>query len=154
MKKILFTSALFVAALNLHAQNFGSISKILDELEANQKSAKEYDEYTLEGKKFFVLVDDADHSERHIIEFLPQNKVQVIELIDDKKTGDHFSNLFNGDVVRNHNNISVRADSLEGKKIPLPKVYNLLLNFYKGYWYLIDINTGEKWLEAHYLDKK
>ena len=154
MKKILVTSALLVATFNLHAQNFGAISRILDKLEANSRSQKEYDDFNLEGKKFFVLVDAADHSERHIIEFLPENKIQIIELIDDKNTGDHFSNLFNGDIIRNHNSISIRADILEGKKIPMPKVYNLLLNFNKGYWYLVDINTGEKWLETHYLDKK
>ena len=154
MKKILFTSTLFLAAFSMQAQSFDSISQILDKLEANHKTPKEYDDYTLEGKKFFVLADAADHSERHIIEFLPDNKVQIIELIDDKKTGDHFSNLFNGDMIRNHNSISVRADILEGKKISMPKVYNLLLNYYRGYWYLIDINTGEKWLETHYLDKK
>ncbi|SFI47459.1 hypothetical protein [Halpernia frigidisoli] len=154
MKKILVTGVLLMATFNLQAQNFGSISKILDKLEANTKTQKEYDNYNIEGKKFFVLVNADDHSERHIIEFLPENKVQIIELIDDKKTGDQFSNIFNGDIVRNHNSISVRADILEGEKIAMPKVYNLLLNFYKGYWYLIDINTREKWLETHYLDKK
>jgi hypothetical protein len=154
MRKILLAGALIVATYNLHAQNFTSISKILDKLEANNKSQKEHDDYNLEGKKFFILVDEADHSERHIIEFLPDNKVQIIELIDDKKKGDYFSNIFNGDLIRNHNSLSVRADTLEGKKMPVPKVYNLLLNFHKGYWYLVDINTGKKWLETHYLDKK
>lgn len=154
MKKILLTGVLFVATFNLHAQNFGAINKILDKLEKNSKSDKEYDDFKLEGKKFFVLADAPDHSERHIIEFLPDNKVQIIELIEDKKTGDNFSNIFNGDIIRNHNNISVRADILEGKKIPMPKVYNLLLNFSRGYWYLVDINTSEKWLETHLLDKK
>ncbi|MGS0748716.1 hypothetical protein [Halpernia sp. GG3] len=153
MKKILLTSILFMTAINLHAQDFNSISNILDKLEANNKSDKEYDRFQLKGKKFFVLVDAADHSERHIIEFLPNDRVQVIELIKDKKTGEDFSNIFGGDVIRNHNSISVRGDILEGKKIPISKVYNLLLNYSKGYWYLIDINTGEKWLETHYLDK-
>jgi hypothetical protein len=154
MKKTLITSALFFAAFQVQAQESGSLAQILDKLEKNHKTAKEYDEYNLEGKKFFVLVDAPDHAERHIIEFLPDNKVQIIELIDDKKTGDHFSNLFDGDVIRNHNSISVRADILEGKKIPMPKVYNFLLDYYKGYWYLVDINTAEKWLETHYLEKK
>lgn len=142
-----------MTAINLHAQDFNSISNILDKLEANNKSDKEYDRFQLKGKKFFVLVDAADHSERHIIEFLSDDKVQVIELIKDKKTGEDFSNIFSGDLIRNHNSISVRADILEGEKIPISKVYNLLLNYSKGYWYLIDINTGDKWLETHYLDK-
>lgn len=153
MKKIIFSALLIVATSQLKAQNFGAINKILDKLAANNKTPKEYDDYSLENKKFFALVDAPDHSERHIIEFLPENKVQIIELITDKKTGEDFSNIFNGDINRNHNHISVRADILEGQKIPVPKVYNLLLNFYKGYWYLVDINTGEKWLETHYLEK-
>ncbi|SEF66258.1 hypothetical protein SAMN05421847_0571 [Halpernia humi] len=151
MKKILAFAFLIFSVGAVNAQNFGLINKILDKLENNNKSQKDYDDYKLEGKKFFVLVDAPDHSERHIIEFLPDNKVQVIELIDDKKTGDSFSNIFNGDIMRKHNSISVRADILEGVKIPVPKVYNLLLNFYRGYWYLIDVNTGEKWLETNYL---
>lgn len=151
MKKILAFAFLIFSVGAVNAQNFGLINKILDKLENNNKNQKDYDDYKLEGKKFFVLVDAPDHSERHIIEFLPDNKVQVIELIDDKKTGDSFSNIFNGDIMRKHNSISVRADILEGVKIPVPKVYNLLLNFYRGYWYLIDVNTGEKWLETNYL---
>lgn len=154
MKKIVVGAALIFSAVSLQAQNYGLINKILDKLESNNKNQNEYDNFTLENKKFFVLVDDADHSERHIIEFLPNNKVQVIELIDDKSTGDHFSNIFNGDMIRNNNSISIRADILEGEQIPLPKVYNLMLNFSKGYWYLIDINTREKWLETHYLTEK
>lgn len=154
MKKIVVGAALIFSTVSLQAQNYGLINKILDKLESNNKNQNEYDNFTLENKKFFVLVDDADHSERHIIEFLPNNKVQVIELIDDKSTGDHFSNIFNGDMIRNNNSISIRADILEGEQIPLPKVYNLMLNFSKGYWYLIDINTREKWLETHYLTEK
>lgn len=151
MKKILAGAVLIFSTCAVNAQNFGLINKILNKLENDNKTQKDYDDFNLEGKKFFVLADDADHSERHIIEFLPENKVQVIELIDDKKTGDTFSNLFNGDILRKHNSISVRADILEGEKIPVPKVYNLLLNFYRGYWYLVDVNTGEKWLETNYL---
>ena len=154
MKKLLFAGILLGSIFTLKAQNASSLSKILDKLEANDKPQKDYDDYILEGKKFFVLVNAEDHSERHIIEFLPNNKVQIIELIDDKKTGDTFSNIFNGDILRKHNSISVVGDILEGKKIPVPKVYNLLLNYYDSYWYLIDINTGEKWLETHYLQKK
>ncbi|WP_417430463.1 hypothetical protein [Halpernia sp.] len=153
MRKILVSAFILFSFCLFSAQNFKLINKILDKLETNNKSQKEYDNYNLEGKKFFVLVDAPDHSERHIIEFLADNKVQIIELIDDKKMGDNFSNIFNGDILRKHNSISVRGDILEGKKIPIPKVYNLLLNYYKGYWYLLDINTGEKWLETHYLEK-
>lgn len=151
MKKIVVGFVLILSAGSLSAQNFGALNKILDKLESNSKTQIEYDNYKLEGKKFFVLAEDAEHSERHIIEFLADNKMQLIELIEDKQTKDKFSNIFNGDIVRNHNNISVRADVLEGEKIPLPKVYNLLLNFSNGYYYLVDINTGEKWLETKYL---
>lgn len=154
MKKILICALFAAITISVRAQNFDSFSKILDKIETNNKTVKNYDNYVLEGKNFVVLTNAADHSERHVIQFLSDNKVQIVELIDDKKTGDHFSNIFSGDVVRNHNKLSVRADVLEGQKIPVPKVYNFLLNFYNGYWYLVDINTNEKWVEANLLEKK
>ena len=34
-----------------------------------------------------------------------------------------------------------------------PLTYNLLLSHRKGYYYFTNINTREKWIEIHYLDK-
>jgi hypothetical protein len=77
----------------------------------------------------------------------------MIEIIEDKSTKQEFSNIFTGDVVRNHNAVSIRLDKLEGKAMSYPLTYNLLLSHRKGYYYFTNINTREKWIEIHYLDK-
>lgn len=77
----------------------------------------------------------------------------MIEIIEDKSTKQEYSNIFTGDVVRNHNAVSVRLDKLEEKAMSYPLTYNLLLGYRKGYYYLTNINTREKWIEIHYLDK-
>ncbi|MCT3921915.1 hypothetical protein HZP94_01690 [Elizabethkingia anophelis] len=152
MKKILLVLTLISAGTIVQAQSYGAIIKKLDRL-SSENSGKDYDEFILEGKKFITVKDSTDHSEKHILEFRPNNQVTMIEIIEDKSTKQEYSNIFTGDVVRNHNAVSVRLDKLEEKAMSYPLTYNLLLGYRKGYYYLTNINTREKWIEIHYLDK-
>ena len=70
----------------------------------------------------------------------------MIEIIEDKSTKQEFSNIFTGDVVRNHNAVSIRLDKLEDKAMSYPLTYNLLLSHRKGYYYFTNINTRENGL--------
>lgn len=154
MRKVLSAFAIILVCVSVQAQELGAFNKILDKLGNEASTGKQYDDFVLEGKKFVAVRDSADHSEKIVVEFHPQNKITVIELITDKKTKEDFSNVFTGDVMRNHNAISVRADMLEGKKLGNPIVYNFYLAYHKGIYYLININNQEKWIETNYLDKK
>ncbi|WP_407480773.1 hypothetical protein [Elizabethkingia meningoseptica] len=151
MKKIFLTFTLISAGIFIQAQSYGAIIKKLDRL-GNELSGKDYDDFILEGKKFITVKDSTDHSEKHIMEFRPNNAVTLIEIIEDKSTRQEYSNIFSGDVVRNHNAISVRFDKLEGKTMSYPLAYNLLLGHRKGYYFLTNINNREKWIETHYLE--
>ena len=51
-------------------------------------------------------------------------------------------------VVKNENNISDKADKLEGKKISNPFVYFFILQRQSGVLYLHNINNNEKWRES------
>lgn len=76
-------------------------------------------------------------------------------MFDDKSNGESSSNVFSGDVVHSKNNIiSLRADRLEGEKIPIPITKTLLLTQQKKIRYLIDINSKERWIEESAFNKK
>ena len=79
----------------------------------------------------------------------------IIEVFDDKKTGETSSNVFSGDVVRSkHQIISLRADHLEGQKIPIPITKTFLMTEQKKILYLIDVNSKERWIEESSINKK
>jgi len=48
----------------------------------------------------------------------------------------------------------MRADQLEGKKIPLPVTKTLLMTKQKKILYLIDVNSKERWIEESAINKK
>lgn len=151
MKKLLIAVGI-TAAVSASAQKLSSINRVLDKIAA--PTLEQQAKYPLEGKTFFTTVDLADHSERHILEFQSDNKITLIELIEDKQTGNNFSNIFTGDVMRKENQISVRADKLENRLIAIPVVHNFLLRNSRGVWYLKDINTGKQWREAQIIKKR
>ncbi|MFC3160981.1 hypothetical protein ACFOEQ_23415 [Chryseobacterium arachidis] len=71
-----------------------------------------------------------------------------MEVFDDKATGETSSNVFSGDIVRNKKNIiSLRADLLENKKVPIPVTKTLLLTMQDNILYLIDVNTKDRWID-------
>lgn len=152
MKKI-FVLLLFISALGLKAQ-YGSVNAILDILEAKKGLNKNLSNVNIDDVKFVLIKEFADHTERDFI-IIKGNKATYVEVFDDKQTGETSSNVFTGDVVRSKNQIvSLRADQLEGKKIPIAITKTFLMTQQKKILYLIDINTKERWIEESSINKK
>ncbi|MCZ2085859.1 MULTISPECIES: hypothetical protein [unclassified Kaistella] len=152
MKKI-FALLLFISTLGLNAQ-YGSVNAILDILEAKKGLNKNLSNVNIDDVKFVLIKEFADHTERDFI-IIKGNKATYVEVFDDKQTGETSSNVFTGDVVRSKNQIvSLRADQLEGKKIPIAITKTFLMTQQKKILYLIDINTKERWIEESSINKK
>lgn len=143
---------LATSAGNLQAQ-YASLNAILDRLEARKGIYKDLKNVNIDHKKFFLIKDFEDHTERNFIS-LDGNKATYVEVFDDKKTGESTSNVFSGDVMRNgKNNLSLRCDRLEGQKIALPVTKTFLLTQQKDILYLIDVHTRERWVDEASLNR-
>lgn len=152
MKKT-FALLLLIAALGIKAQ-YGSVNAILDMLEAKKGMNKSASNINLDDVKFVLIKDFDDHKERKFL-IIKGKQATYIEVFDDKQTGETSSNVFSGDIVRTDNQIiSLRADRLEGKKLPLPITKTFLLTQQKKIPYLVDINTKERWIEESAINKK
>ncbi len=151
-KSILFLS--LIASVYYCSQDFSGINKILQKIEEKGKKMKDATNYDLPGKKFVMVEDFEDHGERHVLEFNTDGTLTLIELIDDKSSGQSFSNIFTGDYIRKKNAVSVRANYLEGKQISIPISYNLYIMNASNIWYLKDINNSKRWIENNNLIKK
>lgn len=152
MKKILFF-ALFLASFVLKAQNYGAINQILDRLEERKGINQNLENVNIDDKKFVLIKDFEDHTERSFIIIKGKN-ITYVEMFDDKATGKSTSNVFSGDIIRKKNIVSLRADQLENKKIPIPVAKTLLLTKQKEILYLIDINSRERWIDEEAYSKK
>lgn len=153
MKKISFVFLLFISTFGLKAQ-YGTINAILDRLEEKRGMNKNVTHVSIDDSKFILIKDFEDHVERNFIIFKGNNATYV-EVFDDKKTGETTANVFTGDVVRSkHQIISLRADLLEGKKIPIAITKTFLLTEQKNILYLIDVNSKERWIEESAINKK
>jgi len=153
MKKIVFLTAL-LSSVFFYSQNYSAINDILEKIERKHKKARDASDYNISHKKFVLMEDYEDHSERHILEFGADNKITLIEVIDDKATGQSYSNIFSGDYIRKRNAISIRANYLEGKQIATPIIHSLYLMNANQVWYLKDINNSKRWIENNNLIKK
>ena len=152
MKKIV-ALFLFFSVLGLKAQ-YGSINAILDELEERRGVNKNLKNVSIDNVKFVLIKEFDDHTERNFI-IIKGDKATYVEVFDDKQTGQSTSNVFSGDIVRSKNEIiSLRADKLEGKKIPIALTKTFLMTKQKKILYLIDINTQERWIEEGSINKK
>ncbi|UOE40275.1 hypothetical protein MTP09_10165 [Chryseobacterium suipulveris] len=153
MKKKLFAFTLFLLFFGLKAQ-YASLNEILNRLEERRGIKQDLQNINLDDTKFVLIKDFADHTERNFI-VLKGNKATYVEMFDDKSNGETTSNVFSGDVVRSkHNIISLRADKLEGQKIPIPVTKTLLLTKQKKIVYLIDVNSKERWIEESAVNRK
>ncbi|MBW8358968.1 MAG: hypothetical protein K0M63_04095 [Weeksellaceae bacterium] len=153
MNKIFLALLMCFCALGLKAQ-YGSINEILDRLEERRGINRDLKHINLDDTKFVLIKDFEDHTERNII-IIKGNIATYVELFDDKRSGMTSSNIFSGDVVRTkHNILSVRADKLEGERIAAPVIKSLLITQQKKMLYLIDVNTGERWISEDILTKK
>ena len=152
MKKII-ALFLFFSVLGLKAQ-YGSINAILDELEERRGVNKNLKNVSIDNVKFVLIKEFDDHTERNFI-IIKGDQATYVEVFDDKQTGQSTSNVFSGDIVRSKNEIiSLRADKLEGKKIPIALTKTFLMTKQKKILYLIDINTQERWIEEGSINKK
>ena len=152
MKKIV-ALFLFFSVLGLKAQ-YGSINAILDELEERRGVNKNLKNVSINNIKFVLIKEFDDHTERNFI-IIKGDQATYVEVFDDKQTGQSTSNVFSGDIVRSKNEIiSLRADKLEGKKIPIALTKTFLMTKQKKILYLIDINTQERWIEEGSINKK
>ncbi|KMQ58425.1 hypothetical protein ACM46_22240 [Chryseobacterium angstadtii] len=152
MRKILI-GILFFGTLGLKAQ-YGTLNEILNRLEERKGINQNLENVNIDNKKFVFIKDAEDHTERDFI-IIKGNQATYVEVFDDKATGESSSNVFTGDIVRKKNMVSLRADKLENKKVPLPVTKTLLLTRQKDILYLIDVNTRDRWIdEASYSKKK
>jgi len=149
----LFILTLFFFGLALKAQNYGAINNVLDRLEERSGVNQHLENVSIDNKKFVLLKDFTDHTERSFI-VIKGKDATFVEMFDDKSTGKSTSNVFSGDIIRKNNIISLRADKLENKKIPIPVAKTLLLTKQKEILYLIDINSRERWIDEESYTKK
>lgn len=153
MKKIIFAAILCTFTTVVKAQ-YGALNEILQRLEEKRGINENMENVNIDDSKFILIKDFEDHTERSFI-IIKGLKATYVEIFDDKQTGKSTSNVFSGDIVRARKNIiSLRADFLEGKKIPLPVTKNLLMTKQKKILYLVDINTRERWIEEAAINKK
>ncbi len=142
----LFVVMAVLFTVSVQAQ-FATMNKILDRTAERRQANKDLRKITLDGKKFLLIRDFPDHTERNFIS-VNGDQLTFVEVFDDKQTGQSSSNVFSGDVVRTrHNMISLRADKLEGERIGLPLTKTLQLVVRDKTLYLKDIHTGDYWTE-------
>ncbi|ANF49719.1 hypothetical protein A0O34_03820 [Chryseobacterium glaciei] len=151
MKK-LFIGVLFLGALGLKAQ-YGSMNEILTILEEKKGINQHLENESVDNKKFVFIKDAEDHTERDFI-IIKGNNATYVEVFDDKATGETSSNVFTGDIIRKKNILSLRANMLENKRVPIPVTKTLLLTKQKDILYLIDINTKDRWIDEASYSKK
>lgn len=152
MKK-LFIVMLFWVSITSFAQNYSAINDILTLLEEKRGINQNLENLSVDNKKFVLIKDFPDHTERSFI-IIKGKDATYVEMFDDKSNNETTSNVFSGDILRKKNIVSLRADKLEGKKIPIPVTKTLLLTKQKEILYLIDINSRERWIDEKAYSKK
>lgn len=148
----LFIGIFLLGTLALKAQ-YGTLNEILNRLEQRKGINQHLENVNIDNKKFVFIKDEADHTERDFI-IIKGNNATYVEVFDDKATGESSSNVFTGDIIRKKNIISLRADMLENKKIPMPVTKTLLLTQQDNILYLIDVNTRDRWIDEASYSKK
>ncbi|AZB28084.1 hypothetical protein [Chryseobacterium balustinum] len=146
MNKI-FSGVLLIGTIFFANAQYGSLDAILTKLEERKGINQNLTDVNIDGKKFVLIKDFADHTERNFIVIKGKNATYV-EMFDDKATNESTSNVFSGDIVRSRKNIiSLRADLLENKKVPIPVTKTLLLTRQDNILYLIDVNNKDRWID-------
>lgn len=152
MRKIFIGILFFGTTLGIKAQ-YGSINEILTRLEERKGVNQHLESVSIDNKKFVYIKDAEDHTERDFI-IIKGKQATYVEVFDDKATGETSSNVFTGDIIRKKNIISLRADMLENKKVPIPVTKTLLLTKQDNILYLIDVNTKARWIDEASFSKK
>lgn len=127
------------------AQRYAVISNKLDQL-AEQRNIDETPIYeSLAGKKFISVSENNQVTTKKVIHFDENNKIMVIEIKENGTDNKNFK-VYTGDMVKNDNRISIRADKLEGKTVDVPYTINLMLQQRNGRLFLIDLGNNSKFL--------
>lgn len=148
MKKNVSLLLILISTGLFNAQSFAEVNDRINKLSKKGNWESGIIEDNLTGKKFSLEKNDNILNSKKIIEFEPNNNITIIEMEEDKKNAKNISSIYSGDIMKNENVISVRADKLEGKKIAFPLVYNFILQKRNGILYLHNVNNGEKWEES------
>ncbi|SDQ13600.1 hypothetical protein SAMN05421664_0678 [Chryseobacterium soldanellicola] len=151
MRKLLFGMLFFGATLGLKAQ-YGSLNDILTRLEERKGLNQHLENVNIDNKKFIFIKNFEDHTERDFI-IIKGNTVTYVEVFDDKVSGESSSNVFTGDIIRKKNIVSLRANMLENKKVPIPVTKTLLLTQQDNILYLIDVNKKDRWIDEESFSK-
>ena len=153
MKK--FPVILMLISFSFFAKaQYGSIDVILTKLEQRKGINQPTEKLDISGKKFILIEDFADHTERSFVIINGKN-LTYVEIFDDKANGKSVSNVFSGDVVQSKRNIvSIRADLLEGQKIPIPITKTFFVTSQDDIMYLIDINSRKRWIDETSINNK
>lgn len=143
MRKLTLTVLLMTSLSPFYAQRYGVIYDKLEKViqQKNIDNSPVPDDLT--GKKFV----STDNNLKKIIHFEEQNKVMLMEIREENPQEKTF-NVYTGDMVKNDNRISVRADHLEGKRIAIPYTVNFIVQKNGNTLFLIDISNNKKWLPA------
>lgn len=143
----IFSGLLLIGASFFANAQYGSLNAILTKLEERKGINQNLNNVNIDDKKFVLVKDSPDHTERDFI-VIKGNKVTYVEIFDDKASGESTSNVFSGDIVRSRKNIiSLRADILENKKVPIPVTKTFLLTRLDDILYLIDVNSRDRWID-------
>ncbi|OCK50378.1 hypothetical protein BA768_19915 [Chryseobacterium sp. CBo1] len=143
----IFSGLLLIGASFFANAQYGSLNAILTKLEERKGINQNLNNVNIDDKKFVLVKDSPDHTERDFI-VIKGNKVTYVEIFDDKASGESTSNVFSGDIVRSKKNIiSLRADMLENKKVPIPVTKTFLLTRLDDILYLIDVNSRDRWID-------
>ena len=153
MKNSISLLLLILCIQTFNAQRFEEINNKLQKLSEKRTWDKGIITDNLVGKKFVTVKSEGTIVIKRILQFEENNKITLIELIEDKKTDNNTSKIYSGDLVKTENNISIRADKLEGKVITVPYTYNFILQRKQGVLYLHNINNNEKWIQTEIVNK-
>ncbi|MFY1047093.1 hypothetical protein [Chryseobacterium sp. GP-SGM7] len=149
----IFSGFLLIGSIFFANAQYGTLNAILTKLEERKGINQNLSNVNIDDKKFVVIKDFPDHTERNFIVIKGQ-KATYVEIFDDKASGESTSNVFSGDIVRSKKNIiSLRADMLENKKVPIPVTKTLLLTKLDNILYLIDINSKDRWIDESSFSK-
>lgn len=154
MKNIISLALIALSINYLSAQRYAEINERLNKLGENRVWDSGIIDANLQGKNFSTIKNEGSVVIQKILQFEENNKFTLIELKEDKKTDQKSSNIFSGDLIKNDNNISVRADKLEGNKIAHPISYSFILQRRNGVLYLHNINNNEKWRESKIINQQ
>ncbi len=149
-----FFLVLLIGFSTFASAQYGSINAILTKLEQRKGINQKLEKLDVSGKKFILIEDFEDHTERSFVIINGKN-LTYVEIFDDKADGSSVSNVFSGDVVQSSRNIiSIRADQLEGEKIGMPVTKTFYATLQDDIVYLIDINTKKRWIDETSINKK